>query len=148
MDNVKIPHNTWVLVGDGEKAMILRNEGDEVYPNLVVEKLFEQDNPATHEQGTDRPGRTNDFFGNRSAVENTDWHKLEESRFAKDIADRLYALAHAGRFERLVVVAPPATLGKLRTSFHSEVSSRIIAEIDKTLTQHPVDQIERILTGK
>ncbi len=151
MSHVTIPHDAWVLVGDGEKAIILRNEGDAEYPNLVVERSFEHENPPTREQGTDRPGRYKDppatTNSQRSAFEATDWHRIEKSRFAKAIAERLYKLAHANRFEKLIVVAPPATLGDLRGAFHEEVTRRVVAEVDKTLTQHPVYEIEKVLTG-
>jgi protein required for attachment to host cells len=78
-------------------------------------------------------------------MEPTDWHLMEKHRFAKDIADRLYVLAHKGKFSKLVVVAPPTTLGDLRKAFHKEVSSRVVAEVDKTLTGHPPDSIEKVL---
>lgn len=146
MTSLKIPHDALVLVGDGEKALFLRNQGDAKFPNLVVERHLDHPNPPTHEQGTDQPGRTNDAFGNRSAMENTDWHRLEKDRFAMEIAAALYGLAHENRFRELVVVAPPHVLGRLRQGFHAEVRNRIIAEVDKTLTQHPVHEIERILT--
>lgn len=143
-----IPHDAWVLVADGEKALILRNEGDAEYPNLQVTRLIEQDNPATHEQGTDRPGRFSDGPSvHRSAVQETDWHRLAEERFARDLADRLYKAAHAGRFDRLILVAPPRTLGELRDALHKEVRARVIAEIDKDLTNHPVHEIEKIVAG-
>lgn len=149
MSGLKIPHDAWVFVGDGEKAMILRNEGDELYPNLVVQRVFEQDNPPTRLQGTDRPGRYNDVGpGHKSALETTDWHRFEKEQFAKEMADRLYRQAHAGRFDRLVVVAPPAILGRLRQEFHGEVAKRVIAEIDKDLTRHPVGEIEKLITRR
>jgi protein required for attachment to host cells len=147
MTPIRIPPEALVLVGDGEKAMFLRNRGDADYPNLVVERLLGHDNPPTREQGTDQPGRVNDALGHKSAVENTDWHRLEKERFAKELADRLYEYAHAGRFQHLIIVAPPQVLGNLRNDFHAEVKRRIIAEVDKTLTQHPVYEIERLLTG-
>lgn len=147
MNALKLPHDCWVFVADGKKALILRNEGDEVYPNLVMHRHFEQDNPPTREQGTDRPGRLNDAMGNRSAVENTDFHKLDEDRFAESLAGELYQAAHAGAFRKLVIVAPPRFLGVLRPSLHKEVTDRVIAEIDKDLAGAPVDQIERHLTG-
>ena len=71
MTPVRIPREALVLVGDGEKAIFLRNRGDEEYPNLVVERLLEHDNPPTREQGADQPGRLNDALGHKSAVENT-----------------------------------------------------------------------------
>ncbi|WP_276326193.1 host attachment protein [Bradyrhizobium elkanii] len=51
-----IPKNALVLVGDGRKALLLRNEGDYQFPNLKAEAVFEDQNPPTHLQGTDRPG--------------------------------------------------------------------------------------------
>jgi protein required for attachment to host cells len=148
LHGLRIPHNAYVLVGDGEKALFLRNEGDEMFPNLEVDRLLSQDNPPTHDQGSDRPGRTADSnSGRRSALEETDWHRLEKERFAKDIAARLYERAHAGKFDQLIIVAPPKTLGAIRGELHAEVKSRVMAEIDKDLTGHPVDRIEAILTG-
>ncbi len=150
MSKLKIPHDAWVLVGDGEKVIILRNEGDEEFPNLVVERLFEHENPPTHEQGTDRPGRYSDApiggTEQRSAFEEADWHRLEKTRFAKDIAGQLYKLAHRNRFQKLIIAAPPRTLGDLRDALHAEVKDRVIGEVSKTLTHHPVDQIEKVLT--
>lgn len=149
MGGVRIEHDAWVLVGDGEKALVFRNEGDADYPNLQVVRVLEHENPLTRDQGADAPGRYIDGLGpNRSAVEATDWHRLEKHRFAKEIAEAMYKAAHSGRFSQLIVAAPPMTLGDLRKAFHKEVASRIVAELDKTLTGHPPDQIEKILTRK
>jgi protein required for attachment to host cells len=49
MSKLKLPHNAFV--GDGRKALFLRNEGDEKFPNLKTESVFEDENPLTHEQG-------------------------------------------------------------------------------------------------
>lgn len=148
MDDIRIPHDTLVFVGDGEKALFLRNKGDAQILNLVVERIFEQDNPATREQGTDRPGRSFASAGtHRAAMEETDWHQIAEDRFAAEVAERLYKQAHAGRFDRLVVIAPPRVLGTLRKAFHKEVTDRIVAEIPKELASHPVHEIERLLAA-
>ena len=74
MTKIQIPHDAIVFVGDGRKALFLRNEGDEKFPNLKTESVFLDDhNPPTHEQGTDRPGRSHSSVGpGRSAVETTD----------------------------------------------------------------------------
>jgi protein required for attachment to host cells len=44
-----------VFVGDGRKALFLHNAGDEKFPNLKTERVFVDENPPTHEQGSDRP---------------------------------------------------------------------------------------------
>lgn len=138
-----IKHGTWILIADGEKALFLRNIGDEMDFNLEVVRKDEQDNPPTREQGTERPGRFNDGPSvQRSAVGDTDWHALEKDRFAGDMADRLYRLAHRGVFDSLVIAAPPRLLGSLREALHPEVRARVVAEIAKTLTNEPLDKLE------
>jgi len=44
----RIPHHAVVFVGDGRKALFLRNEGDEKSPNLTTMQVFIDDNPPTH----------------------------------------------------------------------------------------------------
>ncbi|MGS4883403.1 host attachment family protein [Roseibium sp. MB-4] len=146
--NITLKNKGWVVVADGEKALFLRNDGDEQHPNLSVFKKESQDNPPTREQGTDRPGRMFDGGpGHRSSVANADWHELAEEDFASDLADILYKRAHEGKFDELVLVAAPAALGQIRKALHKEVSDRVLAEVDKDLTNHPVDEIERIVLG-
>ncbi len=139
-----LTEGTWVLVADGEKALFLRNDGDADTPNLTVVREEEQENPPTREQGTQKPGRFNDGPSvHRSAVGDTDWHWLEKERFASDLADILYKLAYTGRFERLIIAAAPKILGELRKELHIEVTSKVVAETDMTLTNHPIDEIAR-----
>ena len=141
--NIKLKHGLPVSVADGEKALFLRNQGDNKFPNLEVVHEMEQENPATREQGTDKPGRYAE--GPRSAIEETDWHRLGKERFAVDIADRLYKLAHRGEFDAVVLIAPPRVLGEMRQKLHKEVSGKVQAEIPKTLTNHTISDIENLL---
>lgn len=148
MAGLAINHGAWVMVGDGEKALFFRNEGDATYPNLQVMNVLEQENPRTSEQGTDRPGRAFSSVGShRSAMQETNWHKLEKHRFAKEIADILYSAAHRGVYSQLVIAAPPMIMGDLRKAMHKEVSDRVVAEVAKDLTNMPADAIEKTLTA-
>ncbi len=146
---LKIPHDALIFVGDGRKALFLRNAGDEKFPNLTTEQVFIDDNPPTHEQGSDKPGRAFKRAGTnqRSGMETTDWHELEEQRFAQRVAAAMEQLVRERNAKALVVAAPPRTLAELRQSFHADVKRRIIAEIDKDLTKHPVDEIEKHLVA-
>jgi len=143
-----IPRNSLILVADGQKALFLRNRGSAQHIDLAVERILEQENPATREQGTDRPGRS---FANvgaaRSAMEEADWHHLAKERFANDIAKALYRHAHANLFEKLIIIAPPKILGQLRKAFHAEVVDRITAEIPKELTSHPISEIGKLVAA-
>jgi protein required for attachment to host cells len=149
MSLLKIPHDAFVFVGDGRKALFLRNEGDEKFPNLKTENVFEDVNPSTHAQGSEQPGRVSKALhsSQRSAVEAVDWHDIEEHRFAKQVAAKLEQIAREKKIPALVVVAPPKTLADLRSAFHSDVQALIMAEVNKDLTKHPVGEIERHLTA-
>jgi protein required for attachment to host cells len=148
MAKISIPHDAFVFVGDGRKALFLRNEGDEKYLNLKTEQVFRDQNPPTREQGSDQPGRTFSSVGaRRSAVEEADWHVIEEQRFAHEVAAALQRIVRDRKVKALVVVAPPRTLAELRRAFHTEVKSRIVAEIDKDLTKQPIYEIEKHLAA-
>jgi protein required for attachment to host cells len=51
----------------------------------------------------------------------------------------------AGEFESLVVAAPPVALGEYRKAAAGALARATILEIDKDLTRHPVDEIEKIV---
>jgi protein required for attachment to host cells len=143
----RIPRNALVFVGDGRKALFLRNDGDALSPHLKTEKVFEDTNPMTREQGSDRPGRVveSSFPGRKSAVEQTDWHDIKEHQFAQTVAAALEHVVRTSKPTALIVVAPPRTLADLRAAFHPEVTACIVAEINKDLTKHSVVEIEKHL---
>jgi protein required for attachment to host cells len=164
-----VPHKSVVLVADGRKLLFLRNDGDEVHPNLTVEHAEERDNPADRDQKTDAAGGASStqsgvgapavaqngsnhargggaqFAPSRGSMEETDFHQLEEDRFAKDAADLLKKRALSNDFEALIVVAPPKTLGEMRKHYHKEVTDRLTGELSKDLTGHPIPDIEQAL---
>lgn len=145
-----VPHNSVIVVADGEKMLFFRNEGDGEYLNLTVERKREQENLYDRDQKTDAPGRTFDDSGGagRSAYEETDYHQLEEDRFAAETAELLKQRALRNEFESLVIVAPPRTLGELRKHYHKEVEKRLQGEIAKDLTGHTVPEIEKIIKSE
>ncbi len=150
MSNPKIPHNSFVVVSDGRKALFLRNAGDEKFPNLKTEEVLADNNPPTHEQGADRPGRTfkRANTNRRAAIAETDLHDREEQRFLRTVADRMERLVHEQKPDALVVAAPARALAVLRHQLHPDVRARVILETDKDLTNHPIYEIERHLFGE
>ena len=138
-----IPHGAWVLIADGEKALYLINKGDEAHLHLVVRDRAEQENPKAQEWAANRPGRFNDGPSvHRSAVDDTDWHQLEKTRFAKSIAEDLYKDAHKGKYDALVIAASRPVLSELRSEMHDEVAEKLVLDLPKVLTNHPLDEIE------
>jgi protein required for attachment to host cells len=147
MAKFKIPHNAVIFVGDGRKALFLCNEGNEGALNLRKNKVFEDTNPPTHEQGADRPGRVSKAYGSgrRSAVEATDWHDIEAHRFVGRIASAMEELVRLDHVPAFVIVAPPKALADLRSAIRPDVKALIVAEVNKDLTKHPIGEIEKNL---
>lgn len=146
---MQVPHNSFVVVADGEKMLFFRNEGDGKFPKLEVERKREQDNPPDRDQKTDSAGSHAGPSGTgASAYEEVDFHQLEEARFAADTAELLKKRALQNDFDSLIVIAPPKTLGELRKHYHKEVEKRITGEIAKDLTGHPVAEIEKIILAE
>lgn len=146
MTELEIPAGALLLVGDGRKALFLRNKGAPTHVELVVERVLEHPNPPTREQGTDRPGRYRGGGDSpKSAFEEVDWHQLAEDRFAAEIGDALNRLAQDNKFYNLILVAPPKVLGALRHRLHKETLGKVVAEVPKDLTSQPVAEIARTL---
>ena len=147
MSEFSVGNGAWVLVGDGRRALFFQNHGDAELLDLRVVETRVDENPPTHEQGTDRPGRSfTSFSPGRSAVQNADWHELEEERFARAMADRINQAAESGELNAIAIVAPPKALGEIRKELSVKAQSKVVGELAKDLTRHPLKDIEKALT--
>lgn len=144
-----IPRDTWIFVGDGRKALFFRNEGNVNQLKLKTEQVFHSpEQGRTRELGADKPGRTRQRLASEvSAMDQTDWHEIAEDRFAAEVGEIVQKLCRNGTIKKLILVAPPRALGDLRRNIPDSLHSAILAEINKDLTKHPVDQIERLLSA-
>ena len=132
---MKVPHKAHVALVDGERFVLLRNDGQILDPKLS--KIAEPDLEATNfsagvkhqDPVSQRTGRTD----------------LEELAHGAAAAEWLNAKAIAGDFDDLVIIADPKTLGEMRRHYHVELKNRLAGEIDKTLTGEPLDRIEKVL---
>ena len=97
---------------------------------------------------TDAPGTSfQSFSPGRSSYEETDFHQLEEDRWAKSAAEDVNKRALANDFDALAIIAPPKTLGELRKQLHKEAARRVVCEIAKEMTGHPIPDIEALLVS-
>ena len=166
---MRVPHKAVVLVADGRKMLLLRNEGDGELLNLQVEQCEVQENPKDSDQKSDAAGQSSStqsgpgapsvaqngsmhargggaqFAPSRGSMGETDYHQMEEDKFATEIAELLKKQAMSGSYESLIIVAPPKTLGELRKHYHKEVTDRLVGEVGKDLTGHPIPEIENAL---
>ena len=130
MADLNYPDRTFVVVATGDKAKAFR---------IVNGSLDHQADWSPENLADDGPaGKTPPEMSAR---------ELNEATFAKQIAERLYKMAHAGKFDKLILIADPDTLGQIRQSLHQSVSDAIVLEIAKTLTNSTVDDIERAIAS-
>lgn len=141
---MQLKSGLWIAVADGARGIILVNENTAQEPQLRAIRIYEQDNPKTSEQGRDRPSRTFESMGyRRSAAEVPDLHRRAEDRFVNQIMADLAKDAAAGKFENVVIVAPPVALGEMRKAMAAPLKDKIAAWIDKDLTKEPIPEIQK-----
>lgn len=146
-----IPHNALILVADGRKALFLRNHGDEQRIDLRTASHREREDRKDSEIKTAPAGQSpapagTGLFG--GTMDEPDFHQQEEERFARDLAERVNAMALNGDYDVLAVIAPARTMGELRSLWHKETAARIIGEHVKEMTDRPIPDIEALLTGE
>lgn len=148
MSEIRVPWESWVVVCDGAKALIMQNAGDNQLMNLQVRETLAQPNEADRDIGAGKPGRSHQADGmSGSAVEEVTWHDQAEEAFLKQVASRLDDLVHENDVKRMVLVAPPKALGQIRPSLSADTQAVITAQVAKDLTNLPIDQIERHLAA-
>lgn len=130
MTNMPVPHNTLIVVGTGEGANFYRNSGKNGELKLQHSKDLEPGDLADQGPAGKQPPDT-------SAKESM------EATFAKILANHLYDLAQQHKFDNLILVLDPDTLGETRPSLHVSVTDKIMLELPKTLINSPTDQIEK-----
>jgi protein required for attachment to host cells len=129
----KIPAGTVVVVADGGGARVFRNIGDD--KELVLQQ---QDMLELMNMDDDGPAGA-------LPAESTG-KQINEATFAKQLAIGLNNGALKDEYTHLVLVADPQTLGRMRPLLHKETQQRLIGEIAKTLTNSPLQDIERALS--
>jgi protein required for attachment to host cells len=137
------PTRTWILVADGGRARILETIGRGKGVHIVSGSEEGIENPPSHLQGRERPARVHESVGPaRHAVEpRQSPYRALEMLFANQLASMLSENAASQSFDRLVLVAPPKMLGDLRKLVVPSVREKIVAEVDKDLTNVPYGEI-------
>lgn len=129
---------TWILIADGAKARILERSGPNAALAPASDRCFTESEARepTRDIGTDRPGRVHESAdATRHAMEpRVDWHRYAKEQFAKSVADALEQAALKKKYEELVLVAPPQTLGDLRGALGQHARALVTTEVAKDLT--------------
>lgn len=131
---MKIPQGALVVVADGGSARVFTNVGDARALSLKQEALLEGMN-------LDDDGPAGSMPTESSASQ------LDEATFAKQLAQGLNDGALKNRYEHLVLIADPQTLGRVRPLLHKEATQRLVGDLAKDYTNAPLETIERALSA-
>ena len=129
-----LPNGTFVAVADGEKLHLFHNVGDEASMQLVA---LPQVDVESANKGAGAL--------HQSSSANPDDSQQAEDNFSAGVADTLNRQVLDGKIKSLVVVAAPRTLGELRKQYHKMLSAVLIGELDKDLTGHSIEDIEKAI---
>ncbi len=129
----QIPHDALVVVTDGGKAMLFRNTGVPGEISLKEEqrltlKDFTNDGPSGARPGDQSPRQT------------------DEATFAKQLAHSLFTMHEQKRYQSMVLIADPQTLGQLRSAMHKTVEGSIVQTMSKDYTNNSIAEIEKALS--
>jgi protein required for attachment to host cells len=129
----------WVVVADGAHAAVYANHGPGQGLEEPAVREFTGDKHPTRDINADRPGRTFDSMGGgRHAKEpHTDAHRHAQQVLAHEVASFLDAAAGRGDYDRLVIAAPPRTLGDLRGDLSAKVQAKLVGDLPKDLMNLP-----------
>lgn len=142
---------TFVLVIDGGRARVFRNDG----PGRgleTVDELTRERAGVRHARdlGSDRPGRgfaKAKAHARHSYEPKVPLNRADERVFFGAMVTALDAARRKKRFSRLVVVAPPRVLGEIRALMPEPLSRTVLGEIKRDLTRAPLEDVARHVEG-
>jgi protein required for attachment to host cells len=136
---------TWILVSSGYAARLFETHNAKDPWQELDTWVNPQDRLRRQDLVTDRPGR---IAGQANAQRTaytapTDPKDQVEAEFASTLVDTLVRALDDGKFNRLVLVAPPRFMGLLRKSEPKRLSGMVFREILKDLTHETTPEIQR-----
>ncbi|WP_076605370.1 host attachment protein [Candidatus Filomicrobium marinum] len=130
---------TWLLIADASRALVFENAGDRDAVAEIEDLSLSTELPMTRELLEDKPGRTFESVGSgrHAKEEPTDSRRHLKREFAGTVIDALRDAMVARRFDRLVLIAPPAFLGDLRAKLPKDLEYKVVHEVALDLTKLP-----------
>lgn len=139
------PRTYWALVADSGRARFF--ELQKTPPEF--RELRSMTSEALHQRSSDLVsdgvGRDYNARGplSHSKKPRSDPHDLAEQAFSRQLVDELEQAANEKAFEKLLVVADPKTLGRLRPLMSKQLRERISDEVNLDLVALPQQELEQ-----
>ena len=132
----------WIVVANGSQSVIYKAEN--VKTLTEIKSFYHEESHLTRgELNSDRPGRSTQrmAYGTDTMEDKTSPKVKEAALFAGEIATFLEQEYHAGKYERLYLIAKPPFLGYLRDSLNGNVVKLIESEVQKDLIRSNPEEI-------
>ena len=128
----------WYVIADGGGARFVARDEQGAFRTLssfVSTELHK----STHELGRDRPARVKESATPaRHAIEpRRDLHEAAKDAFIRTVATELAAQLKDGKFDELVLVAPPGVIAELKDALSKPIAKLVVEELQKDLTKVP-----------
>lgn len=131
-----LPHGTVIALVDGKNFELYRNTGDEAEPELTV-----LDSPKLD-------SHNHSGAGHRSSPGNHADRQVEEDAHAIAAVEWLNSQVLGHKIEKLVLFAPPRTLGEVRKHYHKQTEHAVLKEVSKDMVGKPAADILGALREK
>jgi protein required for attachment to host cells len=140
---------TWIVLADGAHAKVYQYSEEKPKFETVKDLSLEINLPRTHDIVSDRAGRSFESQGRTRHAKSgrSDPHRELKRNLARKVADALKSSLTDKRYDKLVLVAPPVTLGDLRDALAKRVQARVIGEVAQDLIKVPVARLPPHLVG-
>jgi protein required for attachment to host cells len=136
---------TWVVTADSTQAHFY--EVDRIGGEFKAVKSLNHAEGKKKGQDltSDRPGRAFDSagLGRHAMSSQVNPREHEAEVFAREVCEALELGRTRGSFQRLIVLAPPDFLGKLRKSITSEANKLVAESVPKSVVGLGPDDIRR-----
>ncbi len=138
---------TYIVVADAARARIFTRDALKLVEqeSLVHAegRLHEGDLVTDHRGGEvqESTSTTSRSSGEEGAATNH-----QEEIFAKQVSERLYRARVENAMEKLILVAPPRFLGRLRDKLDGPTAKRVIHTLAKDLSKDSLENIQKAVS--
>lgn len=141
---MKLENGIWVAVCDGGKFLLLKNRGDADITDLRVIAHEEIDHDA--QIGREHRGPSPDGTqAKRGRSQHLSVEELSEHRFVNSVAAELDERVRSGVIGKMVLIADPRTLGRLRSRMNDQTRDATIKEIGGDFAHNTIADVEAVL---
>jgi len=135
----------WVLAANSGQARIFELQRIPYHFNQVSELVSETQHLSNKDLVSDASGRVyhTQGPGTHSMEQRSDPHENAEVLFTRGLADTLEKARRLNRFEQLLIIADPRTLGRLRRYVSKPLADRVAEEVALDLLSLPQAQLEQ-----